>query len=254
MYFYSYKITNNINNKQYIGVHRTNNLDDGYMGSGVLLKKAQRKYGIENFSKEILKYYLSETEMYNDEKNLIENFKPEYNLHEGGSGGWKYVNENGLCGYIVANERYKNMSQEEKHQINIKKSRPGDLNGMYNSGRFGNLNPMWGKTQSEKCKESVSEANSGKCIVRNTNGEILRVNVNDPRIESGELISINTGKKHTDKTKLKMSEAKKDADISSWTQASVGTKWWNNGIENKREKEHPGEGWKPGRLSFKKKK
>ena len=62
-YYGIYKITNLVNGKMYIGQHVTDNLDDGYMGSGKLIKRALTKYGVENFRKEWLGFYEDEEEL-----------------------------------------------------------------------------------------------------------------------------------------------------------------------------------------------
>lgn len=49
-YHFTYITINIINNKKYIGDHSTDNIDDGYLGSGLYLKKA-----IKNTAKKILK-------------------------------------------------------------------------------------------------------------------------------------------------------------------------------------------------------
>lgn len=71
MYHYFYKITNKINGKFYYGVHNTDNLDDGYFGSGKLLKMAYQKYGIENFEKEILQFFNTEQEAFAYEREIV---------------------------------------------------------------------------------------------------------------------------------------------------------------------------------------
>ena len=70
-YHYFYKITNNINNHFYYGVHNTDDLEDGYMGSGKRLHIAYKKYGIENFTKEILKFFDSSEEAFDYEKYIV---------------------------------------------------------------------------------------------------------------------------------------------------------------------------------------
>ena len=68
---YFYKITNNINGDFYYGFHTTNNLDDGYMGSGVALHEAYKQFGIENFTKEIIKYFNTRKEAYEYEAMIL---------------------------------------------------------------------------------------------------------------------------------------------------------------------------------------
>ena len=92
MYYTIYKIINLLSGKFYVGKHETKNLNDGYMGSGKLLKRAINKHGIENFSKEILHVFESEAEMNAKEKELVEIGPHTYNLCPGGQGGFGYIN------------------------------------------------------------------------------------------------------------------------------------------------------------------
>lgn len=96
MYYTVYKITNNVNEKYYIGKHQTTDVNDNYMGSGKLIKRAIKKYGIENFTKEILFVFDNEEEMCNKEKELVIVSEQTYNLCEGGTGGFGYINSKGL--------------------------------------------------------------------------------------------------------------------------------------------------------------
>ncbi len=88
MFYTVYKITNKLNGKFYIGKHKTPNLYDDYMGSGKLIKSAIKKYGSENFVKEILEFCVSEEEMNLVERKLVViDSKISYNLAPGGYGG-----------------------------------------------------------------------------------------------------------------------------------------------------------------------
>lgn len=96
-----YKTTNCINSKFYIGVHRTSNLNDGYMGCGHFrgrklrenldtpFYRALRKYGDAIFVTKILYSFNEESIAYSREKELIDIKDPLcYNSKPGGVGGF----------------------------------------------------------------------------------------------------------------------------------------------------------------------
>ena len=63
IYGYVYKVTNNINGKIYVGQHKSRVLDESYWGSGVLIRRSQEKYGLENFTIEILEWCSSREDL-----------------------------------------------------------------------------------------------------------------------------------------------------------------------------------------------
>lgn len=91
-YHFIYKTTSLINGEYYIGMHSTNDLQDGYLGSGTRLMRAVRKHGKENFVMEILEYLPTRKLLSEREKEIVTmqevTDKKCMNLKVGGTGGW----------------------------------------------------------------------------------------------------------------------------------------------------------------------
>lgn len=100
MLYYLYEIKNNINGKIYLGVHKTKVEDDGYMGSGKIIRRAIKKHGLDNFTKTILEYFDNAPAMFAREKEIVTDeflARPDiYNLRRGGTGGFDYINKQGF--------------------------------------------------------------------------------------------------------------------------------------------------------------
>jgi hypothetical protein len=87
-YYILYETTNLINGKKYRGIHKTSNLEDGYIGSGIAFEKSVKKYGKQNFIREILEFCNSYEELLEKEKIYVDDEwvkdKSNYNLKTGG--------------------------------------------------------------------------------------------------------------------------------------------------------------------------
>lgn len=89
-YHIVYKTTNTVNNRSYVGLHSTNNLNDRYLGSGWILKDAIKKYGRDSFMRTILHVCDTREEARHIEASIVTQEYIEstdtYNLTPGGMG------------------------------------------------------------------------------------------------------------------------------------------------------------------------
>lgn len=89
--WYIYRITNLLNGKTYIGQHQYKSQNDDYFGSGKHLKSAVKKYGQENFKKDILVSKIPNRKSADRAEIMYikmerERGKAEYNITDGGEG------------------------------------------------------------------------------------------------------------------------------------------------------------------------
>jgi group I intron endonuclease len=118
-----YETKNLINNKIYVGVKSSKHFDDGYFGSGTLLKKAMDKHGFENFAKRVLWVFGTAKEAYEKEAEIVnEQFiqrNDTYNIATGGKGGWlgEAVNEKrsaSLMGHKISDETKRKIAKAQQ--------------------------------------------------------------------------------------------------------------------------------------------
>ena len=216
MHFYLYKITNNVNGKIYAGVHKTTDLDDGYMGSGKVIKAAIKKYGIENFTKEILAFFDNSADMFAAEKELVtEEFllrEDVYNLRRGGTGGFDYINSSGLNLYGA-------------------------------NGKNGTKNLMWGDAQKQRMID-----NGTYDAYRETISAIQK-----QRIANGHKTHFQTSNPMFDPVlRQKHKEALSNISHQQGNKNSqFGSMWITDGTTNKKisNKDTIPEGWRRGRVT-----
>lgn len=165
-YNYIYKTTNLKNGKFYVGMHSTDNLNDGYLGSGTILRRSIRRNGKENFNIEYLEFFDSRVDLANREKQLVnEDLLKDpmcINLKNGGIGGGKIWNEMHAINLKKGASNYqKQIWQNTEYRNKITNVL---RNNMKESHRLGKIkyDTTKGKNISEEHKRKIGEANSVK--------------------------------------------------------------------------------------------
>ena len=152
-FIYTYQTICNSNGKGYIGIHKTKNLDDKYLGNGILHNRpssvnktnafhnAVRKYGFDAFTKYIMCFFNTYEEALEEEKYLVDsNWVKKidnYNTAIGGYGNSKegFSEEQKLkfrkkiSG--LGNHRYG--KKDKKARVVLKYDLSGNLIGKYES-------------------------------------------------------------------------------------------------------------------------
>lgn len=180
-----YKIINLINNKIYIGVHKTSNINDDYMGSGELIRKAIKKYGKENFQKRILFVTEHKKQAYKLEKLLVtDKFIKEsnnYNIKQGGIGGRGSTHsdeerKNSSERMKINNPSF-NMSDETKQKMSEShKDKPSNAKGKFKvpgDGRFEGCSFKGEENPRAKCFILTDPNNKTYSIKLNSNFKIF---------------------------------------------------------------------------------
>lgn len=168
-YHFIYKTTNILTNRYYIGMHSTDNLNDGYLGSGKRLRYSINKYGKENHIVEIIEFCISREELKNREKeivNLNELAKNEcLNLIVGGEGGRGFTNEEQRQNAIKSNQKQKWLKENDKEWSEKRSSRLSVSQRLsYEEGRRirKHFCDWTGRFHKEETKQKIGEVNSLK--------------------------------------------------------------------------------------------
>lgn len=169
-FHYIYKITRlDESGKYYIGMHSTDDINDGYFGSGSVLSKSIKKHGKEKHSKEILEYLESREALKLREKELVDHttlkdplclnlqlgggeggfINTEHQLKcssAGGKVGGKTAGKlNGAANLAKARATGKYCGKIWTGQKHTPKTRDQMLLSQQNVDRTGSKNPMFGK-------------------------------------------------------------------------------------------------------------
>lgn len=157
-----YKTTNLVNGRFYWGVHDSIDENDGYLGSGKILKQAIKKYSKDSFKRKTMVIYETAADAFFDEGLLVtQKYLDEnplcYNVMLGGRGGWSHVDNKG---------KNHPMYGKKRPDISVMcQKRIGENNPLF--GKTGILSPLFGTHRPEETKARISASLLGRMTGEN---------------------------------------------------------------------------------------
>lgn len=153
-FHFLYKTLNTVNNKVYYGIHSTDTLSDGYIGSGKLLVKAIRKYGKNSFKFEIIEFFPTREEAFKAERRIVNEEvvldKSTYNLALGGGGG----------GFI--GKKHSDEFKALVSSVHSGKTVSAETREKIRKSKLSEDNPLRGVARTDDVKLKISNSVSGK--------------------------------------------------------------------------------------------
>jgi len=212
-YNYVYLISDK-NGKKYIGEHSSDNLEDEYFGSGILIERALKKYGKENFKKEFLEFFLNKEEAFKAQEKYIQYYNTlhpnGYNLHH--KGGWHITNiseeqkkkiSKTLMGNIPWNKGLTKQTDER-----VKKYVESNTNNLKRLGK-----PAWNKNLTSEIDERVKKYSDAKIGRHHSekSKKLMSKKLKGKKLseEHKQKISKNHRRFQSEETKIKIKETKK---------------------------------------------
>lgn len=221
-FHYIYKTTCLISGRWYLGMHSTDNLEDGYLGSGQVLWKSIKKYGKDKHVREILEFLDSRLALIQREEQIITaeiRADPNcMNLRNGGTGQ--------APGFNATEQAKAKMSAASKAAIRtpewyakVVSTRTANGSYVHTDETKAKISKRFlGTTLSAEHKEKISRGLEGREVSEETRRKIAEGNritqtgvPKGPKsIEHREKLRIaQTGKKYSDESRAKMSEKAK---------------------------------------------
>lgn len=212
-----YKTTNILTGKFYIGLHSTDNLEDDYMGSGVLLLRSIKKHGVHNFKREILEFCNTREELGEREIHWVKELDAVnlgYNLSSGGelppNRKGSYMTEESKTKICISSTGRRHTKESILKMSIIKLGHTctvvsEETRRKISEANSGNKNCMYGKTHTEETKRKIGE-NVSVALLGHVCSEETKRKISES--QKGER-NHRYGKTNTEETRRKISEANK---------------------------------------------